>query len=382
MGGEINLRLTNRALLLVLAVLGAVWLLGHATRILMVLFLAVLVAAAASTVANRLARHRVPRAVAILLTYLALLAILSGLVGLIVPLLGGEFVLLRDNFPRYEDQANALLARLPGRGGAAPRVNDIVAPLTAYAQTAAGDVGRGVRDVGALLVTGLLILVFAFFLAVDERFAQRLVARFCPPAVRPRTERLMGRLGTSLGAWVRAQLLVGLFFGVAFGVGLAVLQVPYAATIGTVGAVLEIIPYVGGVVTIALALLMAATTGKLWLLGAVLVWYLVVTNVEAHVVYPKLVGEIVGLQPLVVVLALFVGAEALGIVGALLAIPVAVVLQTLLDEFYTFPDGAADAGVGGAAAGAAPAGTHGGGLQLGAIPGAIVTPAPGDARRD
>jgi predicted PurR-regulated permease PerM len=379
MGGELQLRLTNRAILLVLAVLGGVWLLGHATRIMVVLFLAVLVAAAASTVANHLARYRVPRAVAILLTYLALLAILAGLVGLIVPLLGGEFVLLRDNFPRYEDQANALLARLPSRGGAAPRVNDIVAPLAAYAQTAAGDVGRGVRDVGALLVTGLLILVFAFFLAVDERFAQRLVARFLPPAMRERATRLMGRLGTSLGAWVRAQLLVGLFFGAAFGVGLAVLRVPYAATIGTVGAVLEIIPYVGGVVTIALALLMAATTGKLWLLGAVLVWYLVVTNVEAHVVYPKLVGEIVGLQPLVVVLALFLGAEVLGIVGALLAIPVAVVLQTLLDEFYTFPTGTP---AGAAEADAAPpAGLNGHGLQLGALPGAAAPPAPGDAPR-
>jgi len=78
-----------------------------------------------------------------------------------------------------------------------------------------------------------------------------------------------------------------------------------------------------------------------------------------------------------VVLALFVGAEALGIVGALLAIPVAVVLQALLDEFYTFPGGGAgvtDAG------GAPPAGTHGGGLQLGALPGAAPPPAPGDGR--
>ncbi len=189
-----------------------------------------------------------------------------------------------------------------------------------------------------------------------------------PPAMRERTTRLMGRLGTSLGAWVRAQLLVGVFFGVTFGVGLVVLRVPYAATIGTVGAVLEIIPYVGGIITIALAVLMAATTGKLWLLGAVLVWYLVVTNVEAHIVYPKLVGEIVGLQPLVVVLALFVGAEVLGIVGALLAVPVAVVLQTLLDEFHAFPTG-------GRAGAADTSGAGWRGLQLGAVDGAASTDA-------
>jgi len=367
MNGEVNLRLTYRAIVLVLAILGTIWLLTHATHILVVLFLAILVAAAASTVANLLARYRVPRAVAILLTYLIIVACLAGIVSLVVPLLTSEFVLLRDNFPRYEDQANSLLARLPRRGGSAPRVNDLIAPLLAYAQTAAGDVGRGVRDVGSTLVTGLLIFVFAFFLAVDERFARRVVARFLPPVARERAERLLGRLGTSLGAWVRAQLLVGLFFGVTFGVGLAVLQVPYAVTIGTIGAVLEIIPYVGGVITIALAVLMAATTGKLWLLGAVLVWYLIVTNVEAHIVYPKLVGEIVGLQPLVVVLALFVGAEVLGIVGALLAVPVAVVLQTLLDEFYSFPgDTRAETSETGGA------GHHG--LQLGSFDAPQVAP--------
>jgi predicted PurR-regulated permease PerM len=60
----------------------------------------------------------------------------------------------------------------------------------------------------------------------------------------------------------------------------------------------------------------------------------IVVNIESHVVYPKLVGEIVGLHPLVVVIALFLGAETLGIMGALLAVPLAVLVQALLDEFY------------------------------------------------
>ncbi|MGI8858489.1 MAG: AI-2E family transporter, partial [Thermomicrobiales bacterium] len=149
---------------------------------------------------------------------------------------------------------------------------------------------------------------------------------------------LMEKIGTGLGYWVRAQLLLALFFGVTFGVGLAILRTPYALTLGTIGAVLEIIPYVGGFITIVLAVLVAATTGKLWLVIAVLVWYAIVVNLEAHIVAPKLVGEIVGLHPLVVVLALFLGAEVLGILGALLAVPIAVIVQALLDEFWTFGD--------------------------------------------
>jgi predicted PurR-regulated permease PerM len=111
--GEINLRLTNRGILLVLGMLGLVWVLGHATHIVVVLFLAILLAAAVSSVANGLARYHIKRAVAILLTYLLVLALLVGLGALLVPLIASEVTLLGANLPAYQTQADALLARLP-----------------------------------------------------------------------------------------------------------------------------------------------------------------------------------------------------------------------------------------------------------------------------
>lgn len=334
--GEITLRLSNRALLVVLAVLGLVWLLGHATHLAVVFFLAVLLAAAVSAVANGLARFHIKRAVAILLAYVLVLGVLAGLVALLVPLIGGEIAQLRANLPAYRGEANGLLARFPHTGSQPLRVDDLLDQAGGALQGAAGTVGKGVVHAGTMVATLLLIFVFAFFLAVDERFAERVVGRFFPPATRGRALGIMGRMGTGLGYWVRAQLLLALFFGVAFGVGLAVMRMPYALTLALIGGVLEVIPYVGGFVTIALAVLIGATTGKLWLVVAAVVWYAVVVNVEAHLVAPKLVGEIVGLHPLVIVVALYLGAETLGILGALLAVPLAVVLQILLDEFWTF----------------------------------------------
>lgn len=371
MNEAVTLRLSNRALLLVLAALGLVWLLRNATHIFVVLFLAVLLAAAVSTVANRLARFRIGRGVAILLTYLLILGVLAGLVALVVPLIAGEVTRLRNNLPAYEAATNALLARLPGANGQQPRVTDLIGRVGAAAQGAAGSLGKGVVNVGTSLVTLLLIFVIAFFLAVDERFAERLIGRFFPPATRERAVRIMDRMGTGLGYWVRAQLLLALFFGVAFGLGLALMRMPYALTLGVIGGVLEIIPYVGGFITIVLAVLLAATTGKLWLVIAAVVWYAVVVNIQAHIVAPKMVGEIVGLHPLVIVLALFLGAEMLGILGALLAVPIAVILQILLDEFWSFGDSPA----------AAPSGEATLPLQPGASaphPASTATPARGD----
>ncbi|HET8629487.1 MAG TPA: AI-2E family transporter [Thermomicrobiales bacterium] len=337
MNGGLTLRLTNRALLLALVGLGLVWLIIHATHIFVVFFIAILLAASVSNAARQLGRFRIPRPLAILLLYLAILLVLAGVIALLVPLIVNEINLLMRNLPTYERQLDGLLARLPTTSGQPLQINDIVASLGAPLQSIAITAGKRAPEVGSALVTILLIFVIAFFLAVDERFAERVVGRFFPPALRPRAVGILERIGTGLGYWVHAQLLLAFFFGFCFGIGLLVARVPYALTLGTVGGVLEIIPYVGGFVTVVLAAVLAATTGKLWLVIVAVGWYLIVVNVEAHVVAPKLVGEIVGLHPLVVVVALFLGAEWLGILGALLAVPLAVVAQVLLDEFWTFP---------------------------------------------
>lgn len=342
MQGEVDLRLTNRALFLLLGVLGAIWLLFHATHIAVVLFLAILLATAVSAAANQMARYRIKRPAAILLVYILVLAALVGVIGLLVPLIGDEVRLLRANLPVYQTQVDALLARLPQSNGQVLKVDNLIGAVSGRLQTGAVELGRGVAEIGAVLVTLLLIFVFAFFMAVDERFATRVVKRFFPPQTRGRAIAIMERMGNGLGQWVRAQLLLAAFFGVAFGIGLAIMRVPYALTLAVVGAVLEIIPYVGGFVTVILAVLVAATTGKLWLVIATVVWYLLVVNIEAHIVGPKMVGDVVGLHPLVVVVALFIGEEVLGILGALLAVPIAVIIQILLDEFWKFGDGPAE----------------------------------------
>lgn len=336
--GEITVRISNRTIVAVLGILGLVWLVRHTTHIFVVLFVAILLATSVSAAANRLERFRIKRNVAILIVYVAVILVLAGVIALLVPLISNEIRTLRGNVPDYEQRLNDLLARLPQHNGQPWRVNDLFSKVGEAASGAIGEVGRGVRQFGSTLVTLLLIFVMAYFLVADVRFAQRVVTRFMPPATRGRAIQIMERIGTSLGFWVRAQLLLALFFGVAFGIGLLILRVPYAFTLGVLGAVLEIIPYIGGLVTIVFAVLVAATTGKLWLIIAVVVWYTIVVNLEAHVVAPKLVGEIVGLHPLVVVLALFLGAEVLGILGALLAVPIAVIVQTLLDEFWRFEE--------------------------------------------
>ena len=307
-------------------------------HIFIVLFTAILLASAIAPAATRLERYHVPRGVSILLAYLIVVAILIGVVALFVPLVVAEISALQQKLPTYERQLNDLLVRLTPAGKEPLSTDELFTKLSGNLSEIAAQLGRAVFRIAGILVQLLVILVAAYFLAVDPRFAERLVARFSPPGQRDRTLLILRRIGTRMGHWVRAQLLIALFFGVAFGVGLWIVQVPYALSLGVIGGVLELIPYVGGFVTLALAVLVALTDDPIKVVFAVVV-YTIVANVEAHVVAPSVMGRILGLHPLTVVLALFIGTETLGILGALLSVPVAVVLQVVLDELYDLRDG-------------------------------------------
>jgi predicted PurR-regulated permease PerM len=109
--------------------------------------------------------------------------------------------------------------------------------------------------------------------------------------------------------------------------------VPYATSLGTIAGVLEIFPYVGGLVTLVLASLMALTVGIPQFIG-VIVLYVVLVFVESHVLAPLLFGRAVGLPPIAILLALLAGVELLGIAGALIAVPITVILWVIVEEVW------------------------------------------------
>jgi predicted PurR-regulated permease PerM len=338
-----TIRITGQSIAYLVAAAALVWLVVGFGEILFILFLAILLAIGIDPLVDRMERWRLPRALAIFIIYLGILGVLLFAVALLVPVVISESSQLADSLPRIAEQV-AQLPRtwsldIPGldridTSELGQRLGNEVGSIVASVPRLLVDVGTALTG---LLVSALLVLVVGFFLSADANFAPRFIGRFFPPRMRPMVADVSREVAGRLGHWVRAQLLVGVFFGTCFGVGLAVMGVPFALSLGVAGAVLELIPYVGGITVTAIGMLVALTISP-WLAVGVLVLEVVVANVESHVIYPKMVGNAVGLHPLSIILALFIGAEAKGIMGALVAVPVAAVLQVLFDRFYRFPD--------------------------------------------
>lgn len=340
---SISITITAKSVALMLAAAALLWLIANFSSILLILFIAVLLAVAITPAVRWLEGQRVPRAAAIVLIYLALFGLLSVVVAVTAPVLINEVNQLNTSLPELTqtviDTPGTWLGRYFPSLQQAFKVNDLAQQLSAQLGALVGGVGTLLVGLGrtltSLILNALLVLVVGFILTVDAKFAPRFIARFFPPAHRTTAARLAHEIGDRLGHWVRAQLLVCVFYGVCFGIGLGLIGVPYAFALGLAAAFMELIPYVGGAIVTGLAMLVALSVSP-WLALGVLVLYLVIANVEANIVYPKVVGDIVGLHPLVIIVALFIGAEARGVMGALLAVPFTVVLQVLFDQFYRF----------------------------------------------
>jgi predicted PurR-regulated permease PerM len=328
-------RLTMRTWLALLALGLAFWLiLAYASllvEIVALLFGAFLLTLAFHPIADTLARRRVPRGVTVLGVYAALGGLLVLLGSLLLPVMRMEASYLQTHGPALLQRALSRLADVPILGQWLPSTGDLAQSLMQRLDVMLATSVRTLTGVGELAVDVLIVLVLAYFFTTDMELGERFLARWVPASHQPRARLVVARVRQRLTRWVWAQAVIALYFAVVFSVGLVLLRVHFAFIIGLVGGVLEVVPYLGGAVAMTLAVLSALTVEPL-LAVWVVCFYIVVVEIESHVIAPALYGRAIGLHPAFILIALLVGAKTLGILGVFLAVPIAVVLTALLQE--------------------------------------------------
>lgn len=303
--------------------------------ILLVVFLAVLLSTFLTPVVNRMESLHIHRGISILLIYIVILAILSFVGRLAVPLLVDETQKLAGSLPadlqRISGPLHKVGITIPTGAGKGFSLKSLMGG--GQPASVAGQAVGVIFSVGQVLVFLLSILVMAFFLTVRKTFSADIVGVLVPPDYRRRTNYILSRMGERMGSWALGQLVITVYYAVAFSAGLTLLHVPYALSLGVITGLLEIIPFVGGFIGVALAILVALTVSPLTVVWVV-VLYLIVTNVEAHILVPLVYGRAVHLHPFLVIVALLVGAKAFGLLGALIAVPLAAALQVGVENLY------------------------------------------------
>jgi predicted PurR-regulated permease PerM len=343
---DLVIRLSLKNVVAIGALVLLVLLLGSLIHLLTTFFLAVLLAVGISGPVNWLEDHRVPRGLSIGLIYLVMIAALTALGFVLVPMVIDQIQLLFEQFPNLireplrqfsewlGERFPSLRENLPTGDLASQVASEGVALISGFGGFA---LNLGLR-IGSLLIALIVIMTMAFFLTSQRRLATRAVLLFAPVDSHDELDRVLGVIGRRLGRGLWAQALIAGFYAASFGAGLALLKVPYAVTLAIMGGVLELVPYVGGFVATLLTMIVAFTVDPI-LAVWVLILHIIIGNIEVHVLAPRLMGRAVETHPIIAILGLFAGAELLGITGAVIAIPLVVVVQAIVEEFYLRPQG-------------------------------------------
>lgn len=299
------------------------------------LIFAIIIASAIEPAIQWLGRHRIPRILSVLFIYLAIAALFFLLIYLVVPLFVEDFQKFSTSYPSLERQFVSGLERIrdiPFFSFLELDAKGILNFPTEYLRQVGGGVLNFASNVFGGFFSLLLIVVFSFYLAAQERGIENFLRLVSPVAHEEYILSLWGRSQRKLGRWARAQLLLGAIVGVFTYFGLIFLGVPHAIFLAILAAFLELIPVVGPILSAIPAVAVSLFSSPL--LGVwVIVLYTVIQQVESHVIVPMIMKKAVGLNPLVVVLALLAGVKLGGILGILLAVPVAAVLAEFVGDW-------------------------------------------------
>ncbi len=303
--------------------------------VLAALIFAVIVASAMEPAIEWLKEYKIPRILGVILIYLGIALTFFFVIYLIFPLILEESRNLSLSYPDLQKQV------ISGIGEAetlsflpffTENLESILRAPVVYLEKLGGGVFNFAATVFGGLFSFLLIVVFSFYLAAQEKGIEGFLRLITPLNYEPYVVDLWERSQKKLGRWLRAQMLLGAIVGVLIFFGLTLLGVRHAMLFAVLAAIFEIIPVVGPILAavpaVAVAFLLSPTLGVF-----TIALYVVVQQVESHVIVPVVMRKTVGLSPLVVVLALIIGAKLGGIFGILLSVPITAILAELVNDW-------------------------------------------------
>lgn len=329
--------LTPLTLLLVLVV---GYLLIQIQFVLVLLLLSLVFATVIQTPVDALERRHVPRPLAILLVYIGIIGAFTVLFMLLSPAIREQATAFREQAPRslddlratWRDSGNALLAG-PGQQLLARGIAFIENPNQAQEVNVPQGAALGLlTGLGGGVIGLFTVFIISFYYLMEKSWIRRIVLLDSAPETRIRVSRIWDEVEQKVGDWLRGQLTLCLVIGVTATIGYAVMGIQFWPLLGLWAGITEIIPILGPWLGGIPAVIIALTQG--WEKGLLVIGFVVLLQLlENAILVPRVMRGAVGLTPLTVFIAILAGTQFAGIAGALLAIPIAAVVQVMLSHY-------------------------------------------------
>jgi predicted PurR-regulated permease PerM len=309
----------------VILTLAFLWLLARIWNILLLLFIAVLLAAAVNPIIRRLQRQGVPRGGAVAIVFLALLGTLAGILLLVIPPLIDEGRAFAADLPSYVEKTQRLLRDNP----------DLYQRIQDAANRGSADPGvvfQGFLAFSSGLIAAIsntvIVLVMTIYILADGKRIYAWCMRYLPEKQEDKVSRALPEISRVVSGYVIGQLITSAMFGAFTFVVLTLVGVPQPLFLAILAAFADAIPIAGVLIATVPAVLLALTVS--WPAAAiVLVAYIAYQQIENYIIVPRVYRDTLHVSSFAVLISVLIGGQLLGIIGVLLALPIAAAIPTI-----------------------------------------------------
>ena len=305
--------LLKNQILFALFIIFAVWFVIQIRVIILSLFLSYIIMAALLPIVSFLRKKKFPKLAAVLIPYFSIILLLVLLIFPLIPFVAQQIELLVVGFPKYLDRSASLIGMRVDPHQLQGYLNGQFTQLSSSALDVTTKVFGGVFTVVTVFIISLYLLLY------NDVF-KRFIARMFRVGHQEKVLKTVGLVNDKLGAWLQGQIFLCFFIGFITWIALTLLGVPFALPLALLAGILEVVPTLGPTLSAIPAVIVALTISPTMAV-VVVVTYVFIQMLENQLIVPKVMERAVGLNPVIVILGVTIGATLLGVVGALLAIP-------------------------------------------------------------
>ncbi|KKW44145.1 hypothetical protein A3C94_03165 [Candidatus Kaiserbacteria bacterium RIFCSPHIGHO2_02_FULL_55_17] len=341
MGKEIRISITSGTIFTALLIGAGVYVFWLLRDLALLVLTAIVIASAIEPGIAFLIRRRVPRFVAALLMYVFVFGALFSILYFFFPPIIADAAKFISVMPQYLDTINIATSfpgiadassLVSGGNGVQSFVQTLLSLQYIFAASSGGVVQLIVTFFGGVFSL-VLVVVLSFYFALQDTGVDDFLRMVMPVAYEEYSVDLWKRAQKKIGLWMQGQILLSVIVGILVYLGLLIIGVPYALLLAVFTALVEIIPIFGSLLSGVVAVMVGYSDGGVAIAAIVAGLYIVVNQFESNLIYPLIVKKIVGIPPLLVIVALIAGYTLAGFLGVLLSVPVAAVLLEFLNDF-------------------------------------------------
>jgi predicted PurR-regulated permease PerM len=305
-------------------------------EVLAILFISLILASAVDPWVDSMERIKFPRWLSLLLIYLVFVFVIVTAIFLIIPPIVEQVSQLSNDFPQYFDKVSNFFGNVKNfssEHGFGNQLDEGIGAIKSSIGGMFGNIFGTITGIFGGIFSFIIILVITFYMTVEESAIKRTLTYILPDKLQPFTLQLINKVQRKIGDWLKGQLILSLIIGIMVYAGLMILGVKYALVLALLAAIGEFIPYLGPTLSAIPAIFLAFSQSPIKALF-VLILFVIIQQLENNLLVPKVMQKAVGLNPILSITALLIGARVGGIVGMILAIPVATAISVIVREIW------------------------------------------------